>query len=96
MSEVIKIATCDVKADEAGLLEFAEKYQLPIQFFTTEELATVEVPNPSDKVIDKIGTPSVSEAAAKFAGNGNLTVEKQKFGNITVAVGEAGSAQESG
>jgi len=80
-----------LKADEVGLLEFAEQNKLPIQFFTTEELSSVEVPNPSDKVIEKIGTPSVSEAAAKFAGNRVLVVEKQKFGNITVAVGETDS-----
>lgn len=89
--EVMKIVSVDLKADEAGLLEFAEKARLPICFFSKQELAKVDVPNPSEKVIAKIGTPSVSEAAAKFAGNGVLVVEKQKFGNITVAVGETDS-----
>jgi cobalamin biosynthesis protein CbiG len=82
------IASCDLKSDEAGLLAFAAKWQLPTVFFSKEELKTVSVPNPSDKVIEKIGTPSVSEAAAQLAGSNKLLVEKHKFGNITVAVSE--------
>jgi cobalt-precorrin 5A hydrolase len=89
LKSICKIVSCDLKADEKGLLEFAAKWKLPIRFFSIKELESVSVPNPSAKVIEKIGTPSVCEAAAKFAGNGVLLVEKQKFGNITVAVGES-------
>jgi len=88
LENICEIVSCDLKSDEIGLLEFAEKIKLPIRFFPLEKLSGISVPNPSAKVIEKIGSPSVSEAAAKFAGNGILTVEKQKIGNITVAVGE--------
>ena len=81
------LASVDLKADEEGLLEFSKKWNLEISFFSKEELDSVEVPNPSLKVSDKIGTHSVSEAAAILAGTGSLVVEKQKYGNVTVAVG---------
>ena len=84
-----RIASVDLKADEIGLLEFAQKWNLGIKFFTQEELDSVSVPNPSEKVIEKIGVSSVCEAAAKLAGSGELIVEKQKYGNVTVAVGKA-------
>ena len=87
-NSICEIVSCDLKAEEAGLLEFAEKWQLPIRFFPLAELENVIVPNPSGKVKEKIGVASVCEATAKFAGNGKLVVEKQKFGNITIAVGE--------
>lgn len=85
---IFEIVSCDLKANEKGLLDFAEKWQIPIRFFSLDELENIIVPNPSDKVQEKIGAKSVCEAAAKFAGNGNLVVEKQKFGNITIAIGE--------
>lgn len=88
ITEISLIVSCDLKAYETGLLEFSEKFGLPIRFFTTEELATVSVPNPSAKVEEKIGSSSVCEAAAKFAGNGILVAEKQKLGKVTVALGE--------
>lgn len=87
--EITSIVSVDIKSDEKGLLELAEKWNLDINFFSQEKLNSVEVPNPSEKVSEKIGIPSVCEAAAKLAGSGELIVEKQKYGNVTVAVGKA-------
>jgi cobalt-precorrin 5A hydrolase/precorrin-3B C17-methyltransferase len=64
---VAGIATIDLKADEAGLLEFCREKDLPLRTFTAEELASVEVPTPSDVVAAAVGTPSVAEAAAMLA-----------------------------
>ena len=56
-------------------------------FFTAEQLAAVEVPNPSDTVAKHVGTPSVCEAAAILGSNhGKLIVPKIKGKNFTVAL----------
>ena len=88
LQSISKIVSCDLKADEVGLLAFAEKHHIPTRFFPLDKLESVNTPNPSEKVKEKIGISSVCEASAKFAGNGVLLVEKQKFGNITVAIAE--------
>lgn len=78
------IATIDIKADEAGLVEAARHFGVPLRLFTAENLARQTVPNPSEVVRAETGTPSVSEAAASRAGE--LVVEKQKTKNVTVAI----------
>ncbi len=88
-NEVTLLASCDLKSDEPGLLELARFLGVETRFYPKNDLLQVEVPNPSSKVAGKIGTPSVAEAAAIRAGNGNLLVEKHKYGNLTFAVAEA-------
>lgn len=85
--------TIDVKADEPFVALLREKGET-VRFFTAEELAAVEVPNPSATVAKHVGTPSVCEAAAILgSGNGQLLVPKVKGSNWTLAVGSAaGSA----
>ena len=81
LAEVGTVASIDLKADEAGLLEVAAGYGWTIRFYAAAELAQVVVPNPSETVRKHTGTPSVSEAAALLAAGANLTqllVEKHK------------------
>ncbi|EKQ68743.1 cobalamin biosynthesis protein CbiG [Leptolyngbyaceae cyanobacterium JSC-12] len=61
------IATLDLKADEAGLLAFCQERHLPLRCFSAADLRSVTVPNPSQIVEAKVGTPSVAEAAAILA-----------------------------
>ena len=68
--EIERIASIDLKADEAGLLEFAAARQQRIVFYPAAELAQVVVPNPSETVRKYTGTPSVSEAAALLVASG--------------------------
>jgi cobalt-precorrin 5A hydrolase len=84
------LASIDLKADEAGLIEVARKLKLPLEFFTKIELDGVKtVPNPSDAVRKHIGVQSVCEAAAILASQkGNLIVPKQKTRNVTVAIAQ--------
>lgn len=82
---VAALASVDVKSDEPGLLEAAEKLGVPVRFCSAGELAEIEVPNPSPVVESAVGTPSVAEAAA-LAGGGELVVEKRKSEMATVAV----------
>jgi len=88
------LASIDLKADEAGLCRLAAQLNLPIRFFTREELLRVEeVPTPSAVVSKHAGVPSVCEASAILAGRnsagprgGELIVPKQIGSNATVAI----------
>jgi cobalt-precorrin 5A hydrolase/precorrin-3B C17-methyltransferase len=83
---VAALASIDVKRNEAGLLQAAEKLDVPIHFHPAEVLRTVEAPNPSELVREAVGTPSVAEAAAVSSG-AELVLEKRKSANATVAIG---------
>lgn len=58
------VATLDLKADEAGLLEFSTTHQWPLSYFAPEDLKDCPVPHPSEVVEAAVGTPSVAEAGA--------------------------------
>ncbi|WP_435218047.1 precorrin-3B C(17)-methyltransferase [Streptomyces sp. bgisy034] len=72
-----RLATVDAKADEPGIVEAAERLGVPLVTHSADELAVVEVPNPSDAPLAAVGTPSVAEAAA-LVGGGELLVPKRK------------------
>jgi cobalt-precorrin 5A hydrolase / precorrin-3B C17-methyltransferase len=83
---VAALASIDVKRDEAGLLEAAQRLKVQIYFHPSEALSTVETPNPSEQVREAVGTPSVAEAAVVSSG-AELVLEKRKSANVTVAIG---------
>ncbi|MFJ8105076.1 precorrin-3B C(17)-methyltransferase [Streptomyces sp. NPDC096132] len=74
---VAGLATVDAKAEEPGILEAAARLGVPVVTYSAEELAVVEVPNPSDAPLAAVGTPSVAEASA-LLGGGELVVPKRK------------------
>ncbi|HLP89638.1 MAG TPA: cobalamin biosynthesis protein [Nostocaceae cyanobacterium] len=81
-SAIIGIATIDSKAQEAGLVEFCQLYNLPLKTFSAAILSSVDVPNPANVVNKSVKTPSVAEAAAILAtsqltARGKLLVPKQ-------------------
>ncbi|MER7839828.1 precorrin-3B C(17)-methyltransferase [Streptomyces sp. NPDC096040] len=76
---IAELATVDAKADEPGIVEAAARLGVPLVTYSAEELAGVEVPNPSDAPLAAVGTPSVAEAAALVRG-GELLVPKRKSG----------------
>ena len=79
--------TIDVKSEEPFVDMLVLDYQEQVRFFTAEELASVEVPNPSATVQKHVGTPSVCEAAAILgANNGKLIIPKVKGKNWTAAL----------
>jgi len=80
------LASIEVKRDEAGLLQTAEKLDVPIHFQPAEVLRAVETPHPSEVVREAVGTPSVAEAAVICSG-AELIVEKRKSAHATIAVG---------
>ncbi|MDX2677530.1 precorrin-3B C(17)-methyltransferase [Streptomyces soliscabiei] len=74
---VAALATVDAKREEPGIVEAAARLGVPVVTYSAEELAAVEVPNPSDAPLAAVGTPSVAEAAA-LADGGELLVPKRK------------------
>ena len=82
-----RYCTIDVKADEPFVKMLRTEYEEEVTFFSAEELAQVEVPNPSETVAKHVGTPSVCEAAAILGSNhGKLIIPKVKGKNWTAAL----------
>ena len=63
-ASVAAVGTVDEKADEAGIVEACARRGWTLTTFPADQLATVDVPNPSDEPLKVLGTPSVAEAAA--------------------------------
>ena len=82
MSDIQAVASIDLKADEPAMQQLAQQQNWTIHFYSAQELAKVDVPNPSETVRKHTGTPSVSEAAALLAANTgkqNLIIEKHRL-----------------
>nr|WP_203690733.1 precorrin-3B C(17)-methyltransferase [Streptomyces sp. SID12488] len=77
VASVAALATVDAKAGEPGIVGAAERLGVPVVTYSADELAGVEVPNPSAAPLAAVGTPSVAEAAA-LLGGGELLVPKRK------------------
>lgn len=88
VSSIKKIASIDIKKDESGILEFAEKLGIPTVFFNSDTLNQIEtIKNPSIYAEKYTGARSVCEAAAIQAANrGELIIPKKKTKNVTVAI----------
>ena len=82
MNDVQAVASIDLKADEQALQQLAEQQGWTIHFYAAQDLAKVDVPNPSETVRKHTGTPSVSEAAALLAARTDKThllIEKHRL-----------------
>jgi cobalt-precorrin 5A hydrolase/precorrin-3B C17-methyltransferase len=89
VESIAAIATAEIKADEAGLVELAAELGVPLVTHAADTLARVTVPNPSDAVRRAVGVPSVAEAAAILGvdgGAGELVVTKRASRMATVAI----------
>jgi cobalt-precorrin 5A hydrolase len=84
------IATAAAKRDEAGLIAYAGRCNIPLAFFESEELNRVACPSPpSEHARVAIGAIGVAEPAALLAsGGGRLLLQKVKSENVTLAVAE--------
>ncbi|OGQ43786.1 MAG: hypothetical protein A3A85_00690 [Deltaproteobacteria bacterium RIFCSPLOWO2_01_FULL_42_9] len=85
------LASIDVKKNETGLLKFAKKYNLQVDFYSKHELAEMPLPSGfSEFVMGKVGVGGVCEPAAlKSAGTKKIWIKKQKVGRVTIAVARA-------
>ena len=76
---IASIGSIDIKANQQAYLDFAENNEVPFHTFTAEKINTIQVPNPSEKVQEKIGVDGVSESTAMLlSANNNVLIEKQK------------------
>jgi cobalt-precorrin 5A hydrolase len=84
------IATATAKRGERGLLDFSEKWGIPLEFYESDMLNGVAVPSPhSTHAMEAIGAIGVAEPAALLAsGGGSLLLKKVKRGNVTLAIAE--------
>tara|TARA_Y100001968_G_scaffold300875_1_gene312694 strand:+ start:367 stop:2166 length:1800 start_codon:yes stop_codon:yes gene_type:complete len=90
------LASIELKQDEKAILEIAKENNLPIKFFSVEELLKISVPNPSQSVLKAIGTSSVAEASSMLAAGvgANLILEKKVFKNdglgaVTISIAKS-------
>lgn len=90
LAEVREIATIDLKADEAGLLEFCTRHQLPLRVVARADIAArAWVGQPSAWVRQQVGVDGVCEPCALIASpRGQLIVPKTALDGVTVAIVE--------
>lgn len=82
------IASVDLKKDEQGLLAFAHKLKVPAEFFTAEQLNSLEGDfTPSKFVQSVVGVANVCERSAVYASNkGTLILKKTSLNGVTLAI----------
>jgi cobalt-precorrin 5A hydrolase len=89
MDEVFCVASIDVKADEKGIIDFANKHNLEFKTFSKEELADVEGEFfESEFVKNQVGVGNVCEraAVAVWDFDASLILSKQAEDGVTVAI----------
>ncbi len=97
LKAVFCLASADLKADEAGLLEAARSLGVPLLTFSPAELAVYPPAKVSPKAASALGLPGVCEPAARCAAYGGpLLLHKQTLGRVTLAVARRlpGTAEE--
>lgn len=82
------IASIDLKHNEQGLLDFASKYNLPLLFYSKEELLSVPGKySESEFVMSITGVDNVCERAAVLLSTGGQLISSKESGNgVTMAL----------
>ena len=82
------VASVDRKADEQGIIEFAEKWKVPYKTFTPEYLSKIEGEFTSSAFVnEQIGVDNVCErSACAVSGGGEKLAGKTADNGITVAI----------
>jgi cobalt-precorrin 5A hydrolase len=87
LKSIKAVSSLDKGKRVRGLDEFCQRFNLPLQLYSKNELDKIEVPNPSEIVGRYEGTSSVSEASSIAASKGKLVVPKNKFPpDLTIAI----------
>ena len=86
--ESVKLAaSIDLKKEEPGLCTYCEKYDIPFQTFSKEELEQAEGTfTGSEFVKQTTGVDNVCERSAMCAGGKKILVHKTAHEGVTVAV----------
>ena len=85
---VASVASINLKQDEPAVYRLAEQWQVPVVFYTAQQLEQVQGAfPPSDFVRHTTGTDNVCQrAAAKAAGNGTCLLEKTAQDGMTISM----------
>lgn len=88
LEEVRWLASADIKADEAGLIQAARALGVPYRLVDSEEIRlSTRAFQHSEFVRQKVNLPAVAEAAALLAGRRTrLILPKKIFNGVTVAL----------
>ncbi|MCF6311797.1 MAG: precorrin-3B C(17)-methyltransferase [Verrucomicrobiales bacterium] len=95
IDDIREVVTVDIKANEAGLVDWATGQGLPLRIVASEQIATRPwVSKPSDWVQENLDLPGVCEPVALIAcPRGELVVAKSCLDGVCVAVVEDGEAE---
>lgn len=86
---IARLASIDLKKDEAGLLAYAAAHRLPLDFYDKDQLNAVSGSGGSEVVFKATGARAVAEPAARLsAGADKLMVGKMKWKDVTLAIAE--------
>jgi len=87
---IARLASIDLKQDEVGLLAYAAKHGLHIDFYSKDQLNQVEEVSSSEAVLRATGAKGVAEPAALLSAGASarLLVPKMKWVDATTAVAE--------
>ena len=88
MEAIADISSIDIKKEETGLLGAAEKNNVPVYFYTAEELSALEGEFTRSEFVKSVtGADNVCERSAyKSAGGGEFLIRKTTNNGITLAV----------
>lgn len=86
------LSSIDIKADEKGLIGFAKKVGLEVDFISAGRIKKIRPPSGISKNVKRlVGVPGVAEPSALISAGtkkekGKIWVKKQKFKRVTIAV----------
>lgn len=87
-NRINRLASIDKKADEEGLCSLANELDVPIDFYTSEQLSEVQGTfDESDFVKQTVGVGNVCERSACLSsGQGQLILKKQSRDGMTLSI----------
>ncbi len=90
VNSLFAVATVDIKKDEQGIVDFCEKYDLPLLTFSADLLKDIEGDFTSSEFVKKtVGVDNVCERAVCAAG-AELTERKTALNGTALALGKIG------
>jgi cobalt-precorrin 5A hydrolase len=97
LHQIKALASIDLKREEPGLIELAEQLELPLMYFSSEQLAGYQpqLSHRSDIAFERTGCYGVAESAALALAEqlaqapAKLLIPRQKYAQATLALAGA-------
>ena len=94
LQQITALASIDLKRDEPGLIELAAQLELPLTYFSSEELAGYQpqLSHRSEIAFERTGCYGVAESAALALAEqlaqapAKLLISRQKYAQATLAL----------